>query len=724
MKSRSGKSSELPAPEETIIETLQARLKQVEMSNTAQHRMFELLGHITAQHAIDDICRATVEGVRDVLGFERAGLFLWDDDLETFRGTYGTSMDLETTDEHEYVVEILADSPEEHILNGATIERGCKLGSPPASPDELDVKADLIGLRVDGRLYGILSVDNRLSRRPITDEELEHLQLLSRVLGNALEISKARLALAESEERFRQVAENSGEWIWELGLDGRYTYSSPVVRNIIGYTAGDVLVTRLTDWLTDDDRERVTRELSAILKAGEPIKKMITRHTHKQGYDVVLETSGIPVRDAEGKLLGYRGVHRDVTRERELESQLRHSQKIEAIGRLAGGIAHDFNNLLTAILGCSDLLLEEVKEGDSLYEDIQHIKSAGERAAVLTRQLLAFSRRQVLSPEAQDVNLVIGEMEQLLRRTIGEDIDFETRLADGLPLIETDADQLQQVILHLALNARDAMVDPEFLARVVNDREAVQEVVSRMDRGEKKLTIETSLKHLNEMFCAKHVNLTPGDYVVIMISDTGVGMPKEVRDHLFEPYFTTKIVGRGSGLGLSTVYGIVQQMEGHIEVESTLGEGSAFRIYLPLEVKKTSCEVSMKQEEKSLEGKETILVVEDEEVVRNLTVRMLQMLGYRTLQAKHGVEALEICKTYEEPIDLILTDMVMPQMSGKQFVEELRRMKQGSKILFVSGYSSEDTVGGKLIGVETPLIQKPFTRDTLANKVREVLDGE
>jgi two-component system, cell cycle sensor histidine kinase and response regulator CckA len=696
----------------------------VREADAAKDSVLQLLGRITSQHEVPDICRAAVEGVRELMGFERAGLFLWDDTLKTFRGTFGTDMNLKTTDERHYVIEILPGSPEERIVAGSVIERGCKLGSPDARPGEEAVTADLLALRLEGRLYGLLSVDNRLSRRPISDRELEHLMLVSQVLGNALEISQARVALSQSEERFRQVAENSGEWIWELDRDGKYKYCSPVVWQILGYKPEQVTGKPMVDWVYEEDRPRMMAELRRAFVEKAALTRVINHQVHKDGFQVALETTGIPILDLAGNVAGYRGAHRDVTREKDLEMQLRHSQKIEAIGRLAGGIAHDFNNLLTAILGCGSLLLEELHEDDPVRADIEKIKAAGERAAVLTKQLLAFSRRQVLKVDRQSVNNIVRDMEKLLRRTLGEDIELITRMDLALPQIDTDADQLQQVILHLAINAREAMVDPQVGLQLPELREEMEKWREKVLARSKHLCIETSSALLDPAFCTKHVGIKPGPHVVISIRDTGIGMPKEVREHLFEPYFTTKEVGRGSGLGLSTVYGIVKQMGGYIAVESELGEGSTFKIYLPLSADPSPRRTEVVEERRNVRGKETILVVEDEEVVRSLIVRMLQTLGYQTMQAPHGGEALEICRTFKEPIHLILTDMIMPHMSGKQFVEELQKFRSDSKVLFVSGYSGDDTVDGKVIGVDTPLIQKPFTRETLGRKIRELLDAK
>ncbi len=697
-------------------------LQQAREEDGAKSQILELLGRITAQHSVDDICRTTVESVRELMGFERAGLFLWDDRAKTFRGTFGTSMQLKTTDEHIYLIEILPDSPEEHILNGSVIERGCKLGAPEAMPGEEGVKADLVGLRAGGRLFGILSVDNRLSRRPVTDIQLKHLLLMGEVLGNALEISKARLALANSEQRFRQVTETSGDWIWEVDCDGRYVYVSPVAKAILGYEPQELMNQPWTAWVVEGDRKRVEAELRRVLKSKATIRRLINQQKHKDGLHVVLETTAMPIVDEAGHVTGCRGAHRDVTHEYDLEAQLRHSQKMDAIGRLAGGIAHDFNNLLTAILGCSSLMLEDLPEDHPMRADLGRIQAAGERAASLTRQLLAFSRRQVLHVQKLSLNETVQDMEKLLQRTLGENIELITRLDPALQPVETDADQLQQVLMHLAINGRDAMIDPYSVASNERVRSQIEEHRDQMRFRAKQLVIETANAKLDAAFCRTHPGIQPGPYVRLSVSDTGIGMPPEVREHLFEPFFTTKEVGKGSGLGLSTIYGIVKQMGGVITVDSELGEGTTFTLYLPLTAAKPETGPAEKVDRRQMEGHETILVVEDEEVVRNLTVRMLQTLGYRTLEAGNGVEALEACRHLDEPIHLILSDMVMPHMSGKAFVEELRKVREDFKVLFVSGYSSEDSVSGEVIGNDTPLIQKPFTREVLGRRVREILD--
>ena len=688
-------------------EELKKQLDTLRDSDEAKGRLFELLGQITAQRTPDDICRTAVEGVRRYLGFERAGLFLCDKKTGWFRGTYGTDLDGQTTDERDLIMDDQTGGRIERILKGESdLERGCELGEPRARPGEENVKADLVALKLRGRLYGILSVDNRLTQRPISDRELNYLSLMSQVLGNALEWNRAREALAQSEERFRQVAENSGSWIWELDAEGRYTYSSSVVRDVLGVDPEALTGKPFIEQVVEEDRDKISAALDRARKQGAPFQQLVYHQTKPDGRKVTVETSGMPMVDPQGAFRGYRGASIDVTREIELESQLRHSQKMDVIGRLAGGVAHDFNNLLTSILGYSSLILEDLPKDSLIRADIEQIKVAGDRAASLTRQLLAFSRRQVLRTERMNINIVVQEMEKLLRRTLGEDIQFVTELEPNLEMVEADADRLQQVLLQLAINARDAMFEAQ----------AAQGAAA----GPKRLTIQTANVTLTEPIRYFHAEVPPGSYVSLLVSDTGVGMSDEVKEHLFEPFFTTKGVGKGSGLGLSTVYGIVKQMGGSVQIDSRPGKGTTFQIYLP----RAGAE-PVRSEAKAtgdLKGSGTILVVEDEKTVRALTVRMLQMLGYNVLEAEHGGQALEICRQFKHPIDLVLTDMVMPYMGGKQFVEELRRMREDFKVLFVSGYSSDATVDGDIIGVDVPLIQKPFTRESLARKIKEVLE--
>lgn len=380
--------------------------------------------------------------------------------------------------------------------------------------------------------------------------------------------------------------------------------------------------------------------------------------------------------------------------------QLRLSQKLESVGRLAGGIAHDFNNMLTAINGYSDLTLRCLKDGDPLRANIEEIKKAGERSALLTHQLLAFSRKQVLKPKVFDINQVITEVSTMLKRLIGEDIHLITILAPKLGMVEADPGQLTQVIINLAVNARDAM----------------------MQGGE--LIIETNNVYLDEGYAAHHISMRPGSYIQLVVSDSGTGMTGEIQEHIFEPFYTTKEIGKGTGLGLATVYGIVKQSGGYIWAYSEIEQGSAFKIYLP----RVDEEVKSPEEniapEHAPKGTETILLVEDEEIVRNLSRQILETCGYKVIEASDGIEALSICRQPDCKIDLLLTDVVMPKMSGRQLVEHLAAMHSEIKVLYMSGYTDDAIVRQGVIQTGANFIQKPFTFNTLARKIRELLDAK
>ena len=390
---------------------------------------------------------------------------------------------------------------------------------------------------------------------------------------------------------------------------------------------------------------------------------------------------------------------RDISERKRLEEQLRQAQKMEAIGRLAGGVAHDFNNLLTAIISYSELLLEVVPTADSAHRYAEEIIHAAERAAGLTRQLLAYSRQQVLSPQVLNLNNVVAGLERLLCRLIGEDVVLVAKLDPSLRKVKADPGQIEQVIMNLAVNGRDAM-----------------------PRGGT-LTISTANVELDEGYAWTHMDVQPGAYVRLSVGDTGSGMTEEVRAHLFEPFFTTKEVGKGTGLGLSTVYGIIKQSEGHIEVASTVGQGSTFHIYLPQVMEASRREQRPAVEQRSGRGWETILLVEDDDVVRALARTVLQQQGYTVMEAAHGVAALQVCGRYDGPLHMLLTDVVMPHMNGRQLYIQLARLRPGLKVLYMSGYTGGAIAHLGELEAEAAFLQKPFPADVLARKVREVLDS-
>jgi PAS domain S-box-containing protein len=383
--------------------------------------------------------------------------------------------------------------------------------------------------------------------------------------------------------------------------------------------------------------------------------------------------------------------------EREKAEQLRQSQKMEAVGQLAGGIAHDFNNLLTAITGYSELSLRRLQAEDPLHRNIQEIKKAGERAASLTRQLLAFSRKQVLQPKVLALNSIISDVEKMLRRLIGEDIELRTVLEPQLGSVKADPGQIEQVLLNLAVNARDAMPHGG------------------------KLTIETGNVYLDWEYAAQHIAVKPGHYVMVAVSDTGCGMDEKTQARIFEPFFTTKEAGKGTGLGLSTVYGIVKQSGGNIWVYSEVGQGTTFKVYLP-RVDEGAEEYKRSAEpEEALQGTGVILLAEDEHMVRKLAREVLEMCGYKVLEAANGGDALLTCERHKEPIDLLVTDVIMPEMGGRELSSRLGQLRPEMKVLYMSGYTDNAIVHQGVLDEEANFIQKPFSPQTLASKVREVL---
>jgi signal transduction histidine kinase/CheY-like chemotaxis protein len=387
----------------------------------------------------------------------------------------------------------------------------------------------------------------------------------------------------------------------------------------------------------------------------------------------------------------------DVTDERKLETQFRHAQKMEAIGRLAGSVAHDFNNLLSVILSYSVLMLEDLEPTSPMCQDLEAIKRAGERAADLTRQLLAFSRQQVLAPRLVDLNDVIRESNRMLRRLLGEDVELISHLEPGLPKVKVDPGQIDQVVMNLALNARDAMPQGG------------------------KLTIETKLVELEEGYVGMHLGVSPGAHVMLAVSDTGQGMSQEVQSRLFEPFFTTKPVGKGTGLGLSTVFGIVKQSGGNIWVYSEPGMGTTFKIYLPRADKALVPHIELVP--KALSGTETILLTEDQEAVRDVARQILGRFGYHVLVATDAKHALYLAEHHPEAIDLLVTDVVMPQMNGRELAQRVGAARPGIKVLFMSGYTDNSIVEHALLDSPMAYIQKPLVPEAFAQKVRATLDA-
>jgi two-component system cell cycle sensor histidine kinase/response regulator CckA len=509
----------------------------------------------------------------------------------------------------------------------------------------------------------------------------------------------AEAALRASEERFRVLIENSFDALLLIDADGRVSYITPSSERHLGWKPEQMLARSIFDFIHPEDREMVGLRMNeALQQPGQPITEEV-RFLHADGGWRIME--GVGVNRFSDPSVGAIVVNvRDMTERRKLEEQLRQAQKMEAVGQLAGGVAHDFNNLLTAILGYCNLMLDEIPAHHPLRADLQEIQSAGERAAALTRQLLAFSRRQMLQPQIVDVNALVKQLEKLLRRIISEDVELVTALSPNLLPVKIDPASLEQILVNLAVNARDAMP--------VGGR----------------LTIETALVNLDNTFTVTHIPMQPGQYVMLAVSDTGQGMDPATCERIFEPFFTTKEQGKGSGLGLATVYGMVKQSGGTIWVYSAPGHGSVFKVYLPpTGLQPAPPPVDRRRESEAVRGSETVLLVEDEDAVRSLAREVLLRHGYVVLEARHGLDALRVAERHTDVAHLMVTDLVMPHMSGRELAERLGTVRPNMKVLFISGYTDHALMQREL----TPgsaFLQKPFTSEALARKVRSILDGE
>jgi two-component system cell cycle sensor histidine kinase/response regulator CckA len=509
---------------------------------------------------------------------------------------------------------------------------------------------------------------------------------------------RAAHELAAAEEKYRSLVERLPDVIWTCRVEGMaLTFMTPNTRQVFGFSVDEMLVEPLEDRLGrihPQDLEQVREALGAFAAHGTPFD-MEYRRRHRDGHWIWLRNRSAAVYERRG-VRYVEGMITDITERKHLEESLRHAQKMEAIGQLTGGIAHDFNNLLAVILANSHFLCDDLGTHDPRRADAEEIGRAAERAAALTRQLLAFSRHQVLETTIADLGEVVRGVEKMLRRLIGEDIEFAVQHADSLGSVRVDIGQIEQVIVNLVVNARDAM-----------------------PKGGR-LSIETSNVDLDED-AAKVVGAPPGSYVVLAVSDTGCGMDAETKRRIFEPFFTTKELGKGTGLGLSTCYGIVQQSGGHIWVYSEVGQGTVFRIFVPRITEQPP--TRRKTGRVTIGGSETILVIEDDERVRTAVTRMLGAHGYRLLIAPSSTGAIELASQHPDKIDLVLSDVIMPELSGPDVIERLQCKLGSVRTLFMSGYTDHAVLRNALQSPGTAFVQKPFTQDVLLRKVRDALDS-
>ncbi len=579
----------------------------------------------------------------------------------------------------------------------------------PPDP-KLSDKAMIEKLRVHGAVFEaqeFLRADGSLCPMDLTANLIpwEQGKAVLLTLRDVTERKQTEEALQASEERFRQVIASISDHIYvtEITKAGEHInlYVSPNVEDLTGYPREN-FATNWRFWpssvIHPDDRVTAAEQVNRFTQ-GEN-SEVEYRMIRADGRTIWVRDS-IRVQRLDNSSLIVYGVVSDITERKRLEDQLLQSQKMEAVGRLAGGVAHDFNNLLLVIIGYSELLLQRrLGDQDTANRYIEEIKKAGERAASLTRQLLAFSRKQVFQPNVLNLNRIVADMEKMLRRLVDENIEFVVYLESHLKSVKADPGQIEQVVMNLVVNARDAMPQGG------------------------RLTIKTTNIYLDEVYVRQYFDLQAGPYVMLTVSDTGIGIDEEIQPHIFEPFFTTKEVDKGTGLGLATVYGIVKQSGGHISVFSQPDKGTTFRVYLPQveEVPETSEKLVVF--EPPSHGQETILLVEDQKEVRELIRNFLVDDGYNVLEASYGDEALQVSRRHAGPIHLLVTDVVMPQgMSGRELVEQLAPLRPEMKVIYMSGYADDTMVQYRILDSNTAFLQKPFKPSALAHKVRKVLEA-
>jgi PAS domain S-box-containing protein len=509
-----------------------------------------------------------------------------------------------------------------------------------------------------------------------------------------LRVRQAEDALRHSEARFRAIIEKSFEAVFLLAADGTVRYASPSSVRILGYSPEELVGRNGFELIHPDDRRGVEAAFAKELQKADATVTAVYRGRHRDGSWRWLEAAGTNLLD-DPDVQAIVGNYHDITERRRLEEQLRQSQRQEAVGRLAAGVAHDFNNILTVITGFADMALYQLPPESDVCDLVTEIQNAAGRAVSLTRQLLAFGRKQMLQPKVLDLNALVTDLTRMLRRLLSEAIDLTLSLEPALGRVKADPGQLEQVVVNLAVNARDAMPHGGHL----------------------------NIRTANVDLAGDNPDIRPGPYVMLAVKDSGCGMTAAVRDHIFEPFFTTKEVGKGTGLGLATVYGIIKQSGGHIEFDTQVGSGTTFRVYLPRVDEAVREEPTSSGMNWAPRGTETVLLVEDDESVRSLARQVLHGLGYSVLEAVDGAAALRLAERYAGEIHLLLTDVVMPVMGGRQLAERLAASRPATRVLFASGYTEDEVIRHGISAAKMNFIQKPYAPAALAQKVRAVLDG-
>lgn len=611
-----------------------------------------------------------------------------------------------------YFVDEQDPAPEPRKLGRGLTEYVLRTGEPLlASPDVFQElvrrgEVEMIGapsidwlgvpLKMGGNSLGVVAVQSYSPAFRFGPQEKDILTFVSQQLASAIEHQRSEEALRGSEARYRSLIDSAVYGIYRCDSKGRFRDANPALVAMLAYESAEQVLA------LDPEKDVFLRpeELARLVREGNTkgkVDNFEVKWKRKDGTILTVRLSGRSVMNGDNSMGMLELIAEDVTEKRVLEDQFRQAQKMEAVGRLAGGVAHDFNNLLMVISGYTEVLLDALDAASPLHARVEAIQQAADRATTLTRQLLAFSRKQLLELKVVDVNAIVQDMERLLRPLIGENIELVTRLEQNVGRTRADAGQLEQVIMNLVVNAKDAMPNGG------------------------KITIQTANAELDDSYRREHTYIQPGPYIMLLVSDTGCGMDKETQSRIFEPFFTTKEKGKGTGLGLSTVYGIIKQSGGYVFAQSELGHGTTFRIYLPRVEDAAEPIVDARAASGVLEGTETVLLVEDEESVRQLVAETLSSRGYKVLEAENGEEALKLVAASSDKIHLMITDVVMPGISGRELARELIKTRPQTKVLFLSGYSEDAVVHQGVLEPDTAFLQKPFTLQHLARKVREIL---
>jgi two-component system, cell cycle sensor histidine kinase and response regulator CckA len=659
---------------------------------------FEIIRSVNVTDNLDDLLYLIHQALKKVLYAENCFIALYEPSSEMFHFPF-------------FVDQFDQAPPPQQVGRSCTAHvyrTGSAMLIPQGVFDQLTAQGEveLVGtpspswlgvpLQTPAATIGVLVVQHYENENAYTERELEFLGSVGGQIALAIERKRAEEKIRESEARLRVLVEQLPAALWTV--DKNLCFTSAVGAGLarLGLKPNFAGGLSLFEYFgtTDSTFPPIAAHRRAI--AGEPV----TFHSEWKGGSYTCHVE--PLRSRDGELQGAICMALDITDRKQLEEQLRQAQKMEAVGRLAGGIAHDFNNLLMVIQGYADLLAERLPQGDPLRRNAEQIQTASQRATSLTRQLLAFSRKQMLAPKVLNVHAVVADMEKILRRLIGEDVQLETTSAPDLGLIKADRSQIEQVILNLAVNARDAMP------------------------AGGRLAIETANAELDASFAHPPAVLSPGKYVMLAVTDNGCGMDADTQAHIFEPFFTTKEKGKGTGLGLATVYGIVKQSGGYVWVYSEPGRGTSFKVYLPRIEEETALPRIEFPADASANprGSETVLLVEDEKGVRELAREYLQMIGYRVIEAENGHAALEQAAMHDGQIHLLMTDVVMPGISGRELSERVQAVRPDIRVLYMSGYTDQAVVHHGILESDAVLLQKPFTLNALALKLREILGNK